>query len=106
MGPGVVKRKTDASIFAENRLPKRVSAPLCRRFHAIALLAFSARFPDDALRPELTITARIRTRLTVLETVEAITDVHFVTGDPGLPVRVISALHFLNLPLRHQVFLI
>jgi hypothetical protein len=66
-------------------------------FQAIPFVTLLAQFPNDALRAEFAIITRIRARLTILQTLLAVTYLHFLTRDISFAIRVKPALHGQNL---------
>jgi hypothetical protein len=58
----------------------------------IPLFTSAAVLPDNALGTKLTITARFRARLAVVETIPAVTDLHLLAGYIGLSIRMESTV--------------
>jgi hypothetical protein len=74
-------------------------------FKAEALVAFLAEFPYEALRPELTISARICAGITVVKAFPAVTYKHLLAGNVSIAIRVVAALHdapWFSVPLLHD----
>jgi hypothetical protein len=59
----------------------------------ISLFTLPTYFPDDTLRPELAVGARIGTCLAVIKAFLAVTDFHLLAFDIGFTIRMVSALH-------------
>ena len=70
-----------------------LKVPFSFFFKVISLITLSAQFPDQALRAEFTIGARVGTGLAVFQALSAITDLHFLTGYVDFTVRMIFTPH-------------
>jgi hypothetical protein len=70
------------------------------------LVAFLAEFPDHALGPEFTISARVRARLAVLQTFLAIAYLHFLAFYIGFTIGVDQAIHGRVTSLKNRNFLL
>jgi hypothetical protein len=51
----------------------------------------AAEFPDDAAGAELAVEAGVGAGPTIIQALLAITDLHLLAGDAGVPLRVMAA---------------
>jgi hypothetical protein len=86
-------KRSGRAVRRARSLDRRSGPAFHSCFQAIPFVTLLAQFPNDALCAEFAIITRIRARLTILQTLLAVTYLHFLTPDISFAIRMKPALH-------------